>query len=262
MPADDSRELFDVVDELTGEPLFVDDEGGGEVAEGSARAGDEGGEDGVEGIDDDDDAEEGKPSTSRNSRRKKKRLTVPRGVAHSTGTWHASVYVHLSRATDGAFLLQRRSREKDVCPLKWDLACSEHLSSGESAAEAALRGLSEELGLAGISAERLGDPLGPPRQAVLRIEGAEKDKPRVWDREVVRSFWLRNFFSSPEEEGEGEGEEKQDAIAIDEDEVEEVRWVSPSDLREEVESEDAGERFTPWFLAELRARPELLRGGG
>ena len=50
--------------------------------------------------------------------------------------------------------------------------------------------------------------------------------------------------------------EEEGAIKFDEAEVSEVRWVSPSELRREVE--EAPERFTPWFLAELRARPELL----
>ena len=279
MPADNSLELFDVVCPSTGEPLFVDDESGDEVvAEGpeaaEARGGGGGGGDSA-------DAEEGKTSTSMTSKRR--RLTVPRGLAHADGTWHASVYVHLSRAKDGAFLLQKRSPRKDVCPSLWDLACAEHVASGESRVEAALRGLGEELGLGRgsvvIGAERLGGQLGPPRQAVLRIEGP----PLVWDREVVTSYWLRDFFGKEEDKeeassggggggssekpggggGSSEEEKEKETIKFDEDEVSEVRWVLPAELKKEVEEHP--ERFTPWFLAELRARPELLllpRGGG
>ena len=263
MPLDDSSELFDVVDEATGEPLLVAEETAaaeaGEAEGGAARG------------DGDANGHAAKTSTStsteKSTKEGKKRRTVPRGVAHATGTWHASVYVHLSRKRDGAFLIQRRSAKKDVCPLLWDLACAEHVRAGESSlAAAAARGLAEELGvqLEG-SLERLGAPLGPPRQAVLRIEGP----PLVWDREVVTSFWLRDFevgFDDDDDddddsvegvEGEGvEREESKGAIKFDEAEVSEVRWVSPSELRREVE--EAPERFTPWFLAELRARPELL----
>lgn len=242
MPADDSLELFDVVCPTTGEPLLVSESGEGSGAE--ARAGGGGGDSVA-------DAER-KTSTSTSTSPKRRRLTVPRGVAHATGAWHASVYVHLSRKRDGAFLLQRRAERKDVCPLLWDLACAEHVASGETRLEAALRGLREELGLSAgarrgsaVSAERLGPPLGPPRQAVLRIEGP----PLVWDREVVTSYRLRDFC----ERGDG-GEEE--TIKFDEDEVSEIRWILPAELKKE--ADEHPERFTPWFLAELRARPELL----
>ena len=250
MPADDSLELFDVVCSTTGEPLIISNERVGEVV-----AGGPGAEEAGRGGDDDSviDAEE-KTSTS-----SKQRLTVPRGVAHANGTWHASVYVHLSRAKDRAFLIQRRSPKKDVCPGLWDLACAEHVASGESRIVAALRGLEEELGLGRIGADRLGGQLGPPRQAVLRMEGP----PLVWDREMVTSYWLRDFASSEagggEKPGGGEEEEEEATIKFDEDEVAEVRWILPAELKKEVK--EGPERFTPWFLAELRARPELLQGG-
>ena len=63
--------------------------------------------------------------------------------------------------------------------------------------------------------------------------------------------------------GSSEEEKEKETIKFDEDEVSEVRWVLPAELKKEVEEHP--ERFTPWFLAELRARPELLllpRGGG
>ena len=237
MPADDSLELFDVVCPSTGEPLFVSELDKGPEEAGAAAGGGDGSV----------DAAKGKTPTS-----SKRRLTVPRGLAHADGTWHASVYVHLSRAQDGAFLLQRRSSNKDVCPRLWDLACAEHVASGETRFAAALRGLEEELGLASVGAERLGRQLGPPRQAELRIE-AGPSRPLVWDREVVTSYWLRDFEAGKSGKG---GESDENIIKFDEDEVSEVRWVLPAELRRE--TEESPERFTPWFLAELRARPELL----
>lgn len=233
MPADDSLELFDVVCPSTGEPLLVSDEGG-EIAKGPEAQEAE-----VAGGGD-DSVGKGKTSTSSSTTVQ----TVTRGFAHANGTWHASVYVHLSRARDGAFLLQRRSAAKDVCPALWDLACAEHVSSGETRAGAALRGLAEELGLERVGADRLGPPLGPPRQAVLRTEGPPRP---VWDREVTTSYWLRDLG------GDGDGAA---GVAFDKDEVSEVRWVLPAELKREIA--EGPERFTPWFLAELRARPELL----
>ena len=267
MPADSSLELFDVVCPSTGEPLLVS-ESGAVVEEGSGAETRRGGD----SVEDDAKGETSRTSTTSTA---SKRLTVPRGLAHANGTWHASVYVHLSRARDGAFLLQRRSARKDVCPRLWDLACAEHVASGETRLEAALRGLGVAVGLgpapggaaAGVSAERLGRPLGPPRQAVLRIEGP----PLVWDREVVTSYWLRDFFEEARGAGggggggggngekPGRGGERgggEETIKFDEDEVSEIRWVLPAELKKETEGHP--ERFTPWFLAELRARPELL----
>lgn len=260
MPADDAKELFDVVDEVTGEPLFVSESG--QVLDRPAEAGGGARGDGGGGVADSADGKS-RPSTS-TSTSTKKSLTVPRGLAHSNGTWHASVYVHVSRKSDGAFLLQKRSAKKDVCPLRWDLSCAEHVASGEGRVEAALRGLKEELGMGsnGIDAERLGRALGPPRKAELRLEGP----PLVWDREVVTSYWLRDLDVGESESGGGGGAP---VVRFEEDEVSEVRWVSQSELKREVE--EAPERFTPWFVADLRARPELLlleekerggRGGG
>ena len=50
----------------------------------------------------------------------------------------------------GDLLLQKRSPHKDIQPGKWDTSVGGHLDPGESYHEAALREMSEELGLTGL----------------------------------------------------------------------------------------------------------------
>lgn len=264
MPADDAEELFDVVDPITGDPVFVEEEE--DAAAGRRRGSDD------NNYNNADDDKNTNNDAKRKPNNKKLPLRVPRGVAHATGTWHASVYVHVSRSSpDGrSFLLQRRSASKDVCPLLWDLACAEHVAAGETRTAAALRGLREELGLRGISEDRLGGALGEPRQAALRIEGP----PLVWDREVVTSYWLRGLEGvvigggggddggdDDDDDVDDDDNEKGDSktktrIVFDEQEVCELRWVSPQALKKEVE--DSPRSFTPWLVEELKKRPELF----
>lgn len=80
---------------------------------------------------------------------------APRSRVHEEGLWHRAVNVFLFRS-DGRLLLQRRHRDKDVWPGAWDLSAAEHLKPGESYRDAALRGLSEELGVSDADPEPLG----------------------------------------------------------------------------------------------------------
>jgi isopentenyl-diphosphate Delta-isomerase len=80
---------------------------------------------------------------------------APRSRVHREGLWHRSVNVFLFRS-DGQLLLQRRHPDKDVWPGAWDLSVAEHLKPGEAYLDAALRGLSEELGIVGVALEPLG----------------------------------------------------------------------------------------------------------
>ena len=165
--------------------------------------------------------------------------TAPRALCHSTGLWHASAYVFVTDAA-GRHLLQRRAATKDVAPGRWDMAAAEHVASGEAVADAAVRGLREELGVC-VSAAVLGPPRGAPRRAELR-QGV------VWDREVVSTFWLRGWEGGVEADGS---------------EVAATRWAERAALKAELAA--TPEAFTPWLLDELALRPELVAeeaGGG
>ena len=77
-----------------------------------------------------------------------------RSVVHQHGTWHRGVHVLLF-TQDDKLLVQQRSKTKSQSPLSFDCSVSEHVLAGEDYYEAALRGLSEELGVEDIEIQPL-----------------------------------------------------------------------------------------------------------
>ena len=69
----------------------------------------------------------------------------PRGEVHRDGDRHGSVHVWVFDGEE--VLLQKRAKDKDVFPGYIDASCTGHIDPGETPAEAALRELSEELGI-------------------------------------------------------------------------------------------------------------------
>jgi len=70
----------------------------------------------------------------------------PKSDVHRDGDWHRAAHIWII-ASDGRFLLQRRSPRKENNPNLWDVSAAGHLSAGESAVDAAVRETWEELGL-------------------------------------------------------------------------------------------------------------------
>ena len=77
-----------------------------------------------------------------------------RSIVHQRGLWHRGAHVLLF-TSDEKLIVQQRSKTKSQSPLTFDCSVSEHLLAGESYHEAALRGLSEELGVEGIELQQL-----------------------------------------------------------------------------------------------------------
>lgn len=71
---------------------------------------------------------------------------VSRNDAHSKGLWHKTVHVWI-RNRAGEILLQKRADTKESHPGLWDISCAGHISADDSSVEAAVRELSEELGI-------------------------------------------------------------------------------------------------------------------
>jgi isopentenyl-diphosphate delta-isomerase type 1 len=69
-----------------------------------------------------------------------------RNLIHRLGLLHRGIHIFLFTA-DGKLLVQRRHRNLETWPLALDCSVSEHVKSGESYQIAAMRGLSEELGI-------------------------------------------------------------------------------------------------------------------
>ena len=70
-----------------------------------------------------------------------------RNLIHRLGLLHRGIHVFLFTA-DGKLLVQRRHRNLETWPLALDCSVSEHVKSREGYQIAAMRGLSEELGIA------------------------------------------------------------------------------------------------------------------
>ncbi len=72
-----------------------------------------------------------------------------RSIVHQRGLWHRGAHVLLF-TQDDKLLVQQRSKNKSQSPLAYDCSVSEHVTADEDYHAAALRGLSEELGITGI----------------------------------------------------------------------------------------------------------------
>ena len=75
--------------------------------------------------------------------------TVSRDTAHTDGIRHRTANVWVVRPGDGGveILLQKRSREKDSFPGRFDTSSAGHIPAGDEPLPSALRELREELGI-------------------------------------------------------------------------------------------------------------------
>ena len=147
-----------------------------------------------------------------------------RALVHRLGHWHRSANVLLF-AADGRLYLQRRAATKDLWPSAWDGSCGEHLQPGEPYADAAARGLQEELGIAGVALAPLGG---------VTAEAFESTALGYRDRELQQTFT-----------GIYDG-----ALCPDPSEVAAVRLVDRSTLLAELAAQPTA--FTPWLRPRLR----------
>lgn len=81
--------------------------------------------------------------------------TLPRSVIHGNPSlMHRVVHV-LVFNENGDLLLQKRSKNKDVAPGKWDTSVGGHVDHGETIIEAVKREMEEELGITACEPEFL-----------------------------------------------------------------------------------------------------------
>lgn len=78
-----------------------------------------------------------------------------RADVHENGLYHRAVHI-LVQDPEGLLYLQRRSWDKDSAPGCWVSSCSGHVDAGEDYRTAAIRELTEELGIA-VSPEKLAE---------------------------------------------------------------------------------------------------------
>jgi isopentenyl-diphosphate delta-isomerase type 1 len=114
----------------------------------------------------------------------------------------------------GRLLLQKRSKNKDVQPGRWDTSVGGHLDPGEAYADAALREMQEELGIVDETIEFL---------YFSRIRNA-------YESENIATYLLRY----------------NGGVRFNPDEIDEVRFFCP----EEIEARLGSHFFTPNFEEE------------
>lgn len=129
---------------------------------------------------------------------------------------HCTAHVVVQEPQSGRLLLQKRLLTKDIQPGKWDTAVGGHLDAGETFEAAALRELSEELGVSG------------------KIELIHLFDSRI--RNQVESENVRVF-----------GVELPGPFDFQRSEISEVRFFS----REELADDNWRINFTPNLLTEL-----------
>lgn len=158
--------------------------------------------------------------------------TAEKLAAHLEGQLHRafSVFVFNSR---GEMLLQRRHPEKYHSGGLWSNACCSHPRPGEATAEAAVRRLSEELGIS--------PAVQPAFTFLYRAELGG----------LIEHEYDHIFLADHE-----------GPFAPDEEEVDALRWAGREELHRAIS--DHPERYTYWFraLAEraFRARRKHTNG--
>lgn len=155
---------------------------------------------------------------------KEKRSTI-----HSKGLFHRAVSIFIFNSK-GAVFLQKRSQQKSICPLKWDLSAAESLKAGETYLQAAERGLKEELNVIA---------------KLSKLRDAHLQKNEYFDGEI-KDF---EFVELHKAVYDGE-------IVVDKEEVADGRFFWIDDVQRMIE--DDIEQFTPWFLDEWNY---LLKAG-
>ncbi|NOX71171.1 MAG: NUDIX domain-containing protein, partial [Candidatus Micrarchaeota archaeon] len=132
---------------------------------------------------------------------------VPKDEAHKKGLLHRAVWIIVINEK-GEILIQKRHKKKRISPGFWDLSATGHVDSGETYDEAAKRELSEELGIE--------DTLEKIEDGLFVFD----HKNGLKDRELYRIYLCKS--DGP--------------FKMQEDEIEEIRFVSPEELDEMINS--------------------------
>lgn len=155
-----------------------------------------------------------------------------REIAHEgEGILHRAIAILLFDK-EGKILLAKRSQEKKLWPGFWDASCCTHPLDGEDYIKAGERRLPEELGIECNNLEYL---TKFQYQAKYKDVGSENELCALL---VGRCENEIKFNLNPKE-------------------VEEIRWISPEDLKKEIE--ESPDEFTPWLKIAFREYLKLKK---
>ena len=138
-------------------------------------------------------------------------MIAERSVIHKKGYYHSAVIIFILDQYQN-ILIQKRSIMKDSNPGKWDVSCAGHVMIGECYSDAAKRELSEELGI-GVSGDKLIE-IGDVNICYERIFHDETFLENEYDRIFV--LHIENSVK----------------FILQNEEVDEIKWVSFSELKE------------------------------
>lgn len=150
--------------------------------------------------------------------------TVSRDTAHTDGIRHRTANVWVVRPGDGGveILLQKRSREKDSFPGRFDTSSAGHIPAGDEPLPSALRELREELGIK-ASPEQL------RFAGIFRVRFEKEFHGRLFKDDEVTWVYV---YAEPVDAM---------ALRLQPEEVDEVRWFGAGEVWEEIKHSD--ERF-------------------
>ncbi|MFR2710542.1 isopentenyl-diphosphate Delta-isomerase [Frisingicoccus sp.] len=155
---------------------------------------------------------------------------------HRLGQLHRAFSVFIFDKTSGKMLIQRRALKKYHSGGLWSNACCSHPYKNETWAESFRRCMGEELGIRPDFAE---NPI-------------EKDAPS--DARHIQYVGRFKYYSQYEDLAEHEMDHVfvyypdkaiKSRIEINEDEVAEIRWISPEELEQWLSQAPAD--FSTWF---------------
>jgi len=130
--------------------------------------------------------------------------------AWEKGLYHRNVRI-MVEDTDGNILLQRRRPNMAIFPGRWDHSAAGHVDEGMTYLSAARQEVTEEIGIPNPSLTRVGDFLMEKEFEGRKLNNFNRlYKLRITDRSII----------TPEP-----------------DEVSEIRWVTPAELRDMLSSD-------------------------
>ena len=139
--------------------------------------------------------------------------SCPRAEIHRRGLRHRAIHIFWLRP-DGRLCLQRRSFAKDNCPGQISTSCAGHVDSGEGYFAAAVRELSEEIGVVVAGADLVEVDYAPCHKDLghefvrsYLLKGEFDPKPAraevdslLWRHPVELDAWMARYpetFSTP-----------------------------------------------------------------
>lgn len=168
--------------------------------------------------------EEGKPTNEQ----------ALKSAAHRLGLWHASAQIWIVNSAKQV-LLQKRASCKDSYPNLWDISVAGHLSAGDTAKQAAIREIQEEIGLQ-IDEQEL--------RFLKKVKRSKIPKKGFLDNEYNYLFVVKKDFEITN-------------LVLQKEEVKVVKWIAINELETQlIQTPELfvshGNQYYTYIINELR----------